>query len=199
MATAVSICSNALQQLGAGSFTDFNEASSDGANIQLVKLCDDFWPVVRRRVLRSNSWSECTKRVVLSPSVNAPAFGYAHQFPIPGDWLRTETLEDSNGNILENYVVENRNILSDDSVLYLKYIFDQEDPAFYSSTLVDILELAMVAKLAYPVTKSTSLAEGAKQEYEYALRNARAHDANEDPNPTMGDSYLTAARFGRRT
>jgi len=197
MATAVSICSNALQRLGAESFNDFSEGDATGLNLERVKLCNNFWPVVRQRVLRSSSWGEATARVILSPHVNAPAFGYSQKFSLPGDWLRIISVEGSSGALLTDYQREGSYILCDETAIYLKYIYDLTDPAFYSSTLVDVMELAMASQLAYPVVRSTALAESAKGEYERALRMARAHDAGDDPNPTFGDSPLIASRFGR--
>jgi hypothetical protein len=56
----------------------------------------------------------------------------------------------------------------------------------------------MRARLAYPVTKSTSLRDAMVKEAAIALREAKALDGQENPSEDIAvDSPLLNARFGR--
>lgn len=194
MATAVSICSNALLRLGADPINSFDEADNSGANIQFARLAANLWPTTRRRVLRSHPWNTAIKRVLLSPDATPPAFGFTARFQLPGDWLRTLAVGRDEHDRLD-WRTENGFFLADEPEFPLVYVFDNDNPATYDASLVEALEMGMAAALAYPVTKSTSLAAelgGALREH---LMIARAIDSQDDPPETFGDFPLQASRF----
>lgn len=199
MATAVSICSNALMRLGAESFSSFSEGSDTGDNVARVRLCENLWSTVRRQVLRSHSWSDATKRVIISPDVTSPEFGYNNRFLRPSDWLRTIAVSTPDGYERSiDYKIEGGYFLCDESALYLVYLFDNTDPVTYGSSLVEVMELAMMARLAYPVTKSTSLASEITAELERLLVQARGLDTGDDSMQTLGDMPLLSSRYSGR-
>jgi hypothetical protein len=197
MATAVSICSNALMRLGSDPINSFDEADVTGSNIERARLASNLWPTVRRQVLRAHPWNVAIKRVLLSPDAVKPAFGYANRFQRPADWLRTIAVGEREHDRVE-FRTEGNYFLCDDEGFYLVYVFDNDNPATYDASMVGALELAMAAALAYPVTKSTSLAEALSGELRAALSLARATDAQDDPPETLGDFPLLQSRLGRR-
>lgn len=197
MATDITICSNALLRLGANKFNSFDQANPSGENNSQVQLCVDLWPTVRRQVLRANTWNCALKRVTLNPDVTAPAFGFAYRFAKPADWLRNVFV----GTHPEDRLVwrtEGGFFLSDESTFPLLYVYDNTDPQTYDSALVEIMEVAMAAALAVPVTQSTSLAGQLADLLHAMLVQARGLDANDDPGETLGDFPLMASRFGGR-
>lgn len=195
MTTAVSICSNALLRLGANAISSFDEADQDGSNIELARLAVNLWPTVRRKTLRAGTWNCAIARALLSPDTTAPPFGYANRFQMPSDWLRTIAVgEDERA----RYRKEGNYLMSDEATLPLVYVFDNVNPETYDAALVESLELAMMAALAYPVTKSTSLASEIAALAESALRMARGLDGQDDPAETLGDFPMMASRRGRR-
>lgn len=97
-----------------------------------------------------------------------------------------------------DYASEGRYVLTDEAELPLLYVFDNKNPATYDAALVEALEQAMMAALAYPVTKSTSLAAELQAMLRDTLAQARAIDGQDDPPQTLGDSPLLASRFGSR-
>jgi hypothetical protein len=196
MATAVSIASNALLRLGANPINSFDEADESGSNIDLARLAGNLWPTVRRQVLRSHPWNCALKRVLLSPDTTPPAFGAAYRFLKPGDWLRTVAVGEDTDRI--SWRTEGSYFLTDESALALVYLFDNDNPGTYDATLVAAMELAMAAALAYPVTKSTSLAQALADEVRGTAALARALDSDDDPPETLGDFPLYASRFGGR-
>lgn len=200
MPTEVSISSNALLRLGADPINSFDEADNTGSNIERARLASNLWPSVRRAVLRGGTWNCATKRALLSPDATAPAFGYAYRFQRPTDWLRNVSLSPDPEQVVEfDFRVEGNFILTNEAVVYLVYIYDNTNPNTYDATLVAALETGMSAALAYPVTKSTSLAEAIAGELKDLLRDARNLDAQDDPNETLGDFPLYRARFGGYT
>ncbi|UVL22392.1 hypothetical protein [Pseudomonas donghuensis] len=190
MATAVSICSNALLMLGAQTINDF----ADQANLDRAKLCANLYPTQRDTMLRAHPWNCCIKRIVLAPIAEAPAFGYSHAFELPADCLRV--LEVGTGGCQIDYLVEARTIQADTTVLELRYVFRNEVESSWDAHLIDLMTIAMAAVLAYPVTTSTSERDSRKAELREALRFAKAVDGQEDPPQTFGDERLLGARFG---
>lgn len=194
MATAVSICSNALVRLGGDTISSFDEADSDGANIERVRAAANLWPTIRRRVLRGNDWNCAMRRVLLSPDATSPAFGFSYRYQMPSDWLRNVAVGLDERT---QYRKEGNYLLTDADTLPLLYVFDNDNPATYDAALVDVLELAMMAALAYPVTKSTSLAAELHKILRDSLAQARALDGQDDPADTLGDNPLLTSRYGR--
>ena len=190
MATGVSICSNALLMLGAQTINDFQ----DSQNIDRAKLCANLYPSQRDSILRAHPWNCCIKRVVLAPLAQAPAFGYSTAFELPADCLRV--LEVGSGGYQIDYLVEGRTIQTCTTVLELRYVFLNDVEATWDAHLVNLMELAMAAVLAYPVTQSTSERDSREAKFSQALRQAKAVDGQEDPPQTLGDEHLLASRFG---
>lgn len=193
--TAVGICSNALLRLGADPINSFNEAEPSGSNLSTARLAANLWPTVRRQVLRGHPWNCAETRVLLSPDETAPAFGWTYRFLRPSDWLRTISVGLEPEDRYE-YISEGAYLLSNESSLPLRYVFDNENPATYDASLVAALEVSMAAAMAYPVTKSTSLAQEMMAIARTQLGDARTADGQDDPAATLGDFPILAARFG---
>lgn len=193
MASAISICSNALLMLGEDTISSFTEESSP-SSLDTAKLCANLWPSVRDFVLRSHLWNCATKRVVLSPETVAPAYGFTHKYALPGDWLRNVEINNQLANVVD-HVIESKKLLMDGSTCRLRYIWRNEDPASYDPMLVHCCELAMAAKLAYAITSSTSKQQIQEDLLERALKLARAVDGQDESTATLGDFPLLQARY----
>lgn len=189
MATAVSICSNALLMLGAQTINDLEE------DLPRAKLAANLYPSVRDDMLRAHTWNCAVKRVVLAPNAIPPAFGYAYQFNLPGDWVRL--LQVTARGCTVDHRVEGQMILSDEPSIELRYTFRNEVEATWDSALVNVMTLAMAARMAYAITSSTSEAQVRKQDLEFELRKAKAVDGQEDPAETLGDFPLLRSRNSR--
>lgn len=187
MASSVSICSNALLALGDKSINDFNDPSDR------ARISANLYPSVRDFILRSHPWNCAIKRVLLSPDSDSPAFGYASKFTLPGDWLRTLQVGEDGERI--DYVTESKAILSNETVIRLRYLFRNEDESSWDSMLIHCMELAMQAAMAYSITQSTSKEELCLKKLESYLRQTRSADGQEDPPETMGDFPLLSSRF----
>lgn len=188
MASAVSICSNAVQRLGDNPFNSFDD------NTTTARLCSNIWPTVRDDVLRGHPWNCAKARVILAPDAIQPAFGYSNRFLLPGDWLRTLGNGDQDDDEFD-YEIEGRYILADADALRLRYIFRNENVASYDAMLISVMELAMQAAVAYAITKSTSKEQACQQTFLFAIKQARAVDGQEETPQTLGDFPFLSARF----
>lgn len=190
----VKICSNALLMLGAAPIASFNEGSGFGANLDRAKLCAELYPPTRKKVLRSHYWNCCVKRVQLSPDTTPPPFGYANRFLLPGDWLRTVNAGDERNRQRIDYRSEGRYLLSDEVVFPLTYLAETPEQE-WDSLLVDVMTMTMAWRMAYAITKSTSVEQLRAAELDQLLKQARAIDGQDDPPETAGNFPLLQSRF----
>jgi hypothetical protein len=188
MATATSICSNAVLMLGAKSINDIYLQVEDRA-----VLAANLYPSARDAVLRSHPWNCAIARVSLAPDVTVPAFDWAYQFSQPGDWLRTISVGNKGFN--SDYVTEGRKFLSNDNPFLLRYIFRNDNEATWDSLLIEAMTLAMRSIMTYAITLSSALATANAAEFEAFVRRARAIDGMDDPPETLGDFRLLNSRF----
>lgn len=188
MASAVSICSNALLRLGDNSINSLDEDTKS------AKLAANLWPTVRDDVLRGHPWNCAKARVILAPDATSPAFGYSARFLLPGDYLRVLGNGDYDSDEFE-YEIEGRFILCDASVLKLRYICRNESVASWDAMLVSVMEKAMQAAMCYAITKSTSKEQTDQQAFLFAIKQARAVDGQEETPPAVGDFPFLSARY----
>jgi hypothetical protein len=188
MATAVSICSNALLLLGAQPINSLTDESDR------ARLCSALWEQTRDQVLRSHFWNCAKKRATISPDVDTPAYDYSYQFSLPSDWIRTIACGEYGYEV--DYRHEGRKILCDESALKLSYVYKNTDVSTWDTALIQAMTYAMKVALAYPITQSAAMVQTAQQEMTFFMKQARAVDGQDEPPETMGDFPLLAARYG---
>lgn len=184
----MSICSNALQQLGDDGISSFSLSEGKRA-----RLCGNLWPQVRDSLLRLHAWPCIRKQVVLAPEAAEPEFDWGYKFLLPGDWMRT--LQVGRRGERTDYEHIGRSLYADTDTLRIVYAWRNEDPALWDSLLCDLACAEMVARLAYPVTQSASLAELKRREADHALKVAKSIAGQDNEPEDWGDSPFTAVRF----
>ena len=187
MATDVSICSAALLKLGDKPIATLQE------NDRRAQLCANIYPLAKLDVLRSHPWNCAVKRVLLAPLAAPPAFSWRFQFTLPGELLRLMQVGYDGCQL--DYQLEGGRILANTNSLPILYVADITEGLF-DAKLVHVMTLRMEKDLAYPITKSTSLAEAKDAEYERALKRAKSIDGQETPPQDWGDSPFTQVRGG---
>lgn len=194
MATAVSICSNALLMLGEKPINSFDDANTPGG-LDRARIASNLWPSTRDFLLRSHPWNCALKRVVLSPATEGPEFttDFTNRFLLPGDWLRNHEINGSTSNYID-HVVESGYLLMSDTVCNLRYIWRNESPESWDPMLVQCAQLAMSAAMAYAITKSAAKETLQSQKLEAALRQARAVDGQDESPQTLGSFEILTAR-----
>lgn len=186
MATDVEICSKALILVGDSPIASLTEQT------KRASICNNLYPLAKRSLLRQHVWNCAVKRVVLAPLSGAPAYGWSNWFAKPGDWLRLIDVGDLGA---DDYEFEGNRILANQTSLQLRYVADVSE-GMWDALLTDVMIKSMAADLAYPITKSTSLMQAKQQDYQVALRMAKAIDGQENPPEQFGDSPFIAARGG---
>lgn len=186
-ASEVTVCSNALQRLGANGISSFDDPS------KFAGVCAGLWPRVRNSLLRSHPWNCATKRVILSPLLDKPPFDYGYQFQLPGDCLRV--IQVGRRGYMPDYQKEGQRILAHIGELPLVYIWRNEAVETWDDMLVEVAVQQMMAVLAYPVTASTSLKQSEEQTALFALKQAKAADGQDNPPEEFEPSELARARF----
>lgn len=188
MATAVSICSNALLMLGASPISSF-DGSDDKA-----RLASNLYPGQRDATLRAHTWNCCVKRVQLAPLSGVSTYGWQNAFQMPGDWVRTMRVGGS-GNFVADFRQQQRTLLANATVVNLRYVFRNTNEGSWDDLLVDVLTKRMAWAMCYAVTKSTSLRDTLGQEFRLALQQAKSIDSMEEPGEMVAeDSPLISIR-----
>ena len=191
MTSSVSICSNALLQLGDNPIASFDDPA------RRATVCSNLYPEVRDAMLRTHPWNSCTKRTVLAPLADKPSFDYPYQFQLPSDWLRT--IQIGSRRCPLDYAAEGQRILAYVDALPIVYIFRNENEATWESTLVDVVTKAMKAAIAYPITQSAAMAQTAQAEFAAFLKQAKAINGQDDDTETIGDFPLLESRLSSYT
>ncbi|MEM5429397.1 hypothetical protein [Cupriavidus oxalaticus] len=187
MTTAVTICSNALLELGGDPINSLTEGT------KMARLCANLYPSTRDDVLRAHYWKCATKRLVLSPLQAAPAWGWSYQFKLPGDWIRT--IQIGENGCPDEFEQEGLNLLMGVQTCKIKYVFRNEDEASWTRNLIRQMEIEMAARLAYAVTKSTTVRDSKLQEALMHLKMARAVDGQDNPPEEFDAGSLLESRF----
>jgi len=182
----ISICSNALLHLGDTPIASFNESS------KRATMCANLWPQVRDMMLRRHAWPCARKRVILAPEASAPKFDWGFSFLLPGDWLRSLQYGERGQRL--DFELEGRRILANTDTLPLVYVWRNTDPALWDDALCDAACLEMVARLAYPITQSASLAQLKRAEADKFLREAKSIAGQDNEPEDWGDSPFIDVR-----
>ena len=134
------------------------------------------------------------KVISYAPSRLAPAFDFTAAFTLPGDWLKT--LQVGQDGYEVEYRTESGKILASGTSLALRYIWRNTVPSTWDAMLIEAMQLAMAAAMAYGITKSASMVEVHEKKLELFMRRCRSTDGQDDPPETLGDFPLLQARFG---
>lgn len=184
---SVTICNMALMAAGIPPITSFEETNNN------AKLCKNFYPVLRDRVLRDHSWSFATTYYPLQQSAEAsPDPAMPIQCILPGDVIRIVGLSDNS-----SYRRIGDRILVTAPDLTLIYIRRVEDPNLFDPAFVEALQNLLSAEFVLSASRDIQQAQYFRQEYERKLAIARSIDSQENTHSyqvTEAHSSFLAAR-----
>jgi|TARA_R110000782_G_scaffold197456_1_gene286576 hypothetical protein len=192
MATEVSICSNALRQLGDDPITSLNDDTTR------ARLCNGFFNDARDAVLRAHPWNFAITRASLARLSDAPPYGFAFQFALPTDPYCLRVLEMEEASYIfkiENSPANGRVLVTNESNANILFVARVTDAAQFDTLFVDALTAKMSVDLCYPVTGSTSLLDKMNALYEKKLSEARSVDGMEGVIDDLQSDTFTSFRI----
>ena len=168
--TSVEICNLALMACGMPSIVDFDETNNN------ARLCRNFYPVLRDRVLRDHHWSFATafkSLVALDVSSGDPA--YEKVCALPPDLIRIIEISDG-----RRYRRVGNTVLLAELPAILVYTRRIEDPQLFDATFIEALQNLLAAELVLTNSRDPQLTAYFRNEYEKRLALARSIDSQEN-------------------
>ena len=101
-----------------------------------------------------NVWNSALERKLLT-QIDAPIFGWNYTYQLPADCIKVVEVEP-----VSRFQVEKKNILSNETSLYLLYVATPTD----TNNLDSLLAEAIAMKLAVEIAESLTSKEGLKKE-----------------------------------
>jgi len=189
--TKIDICNGALIRIGERVISSLTDGTAT------ADLCSNRYEIARRKVLRSHPWKRARKRAVLAASGTAPDFQWERQFPIPSDCLRVWLVTDVNGDPINEWEFEGNMILTDETLIYLKYIQDYDDVSSLDDSLNEVISLQMALEMSYVRSGDESATRRIMEEYRIKFAEAKSIDAKEDYQKTIdADEWINAQTKG---
>mgnify|MGYP000055851043 CR=1 FL=1 len=201
MTSNTDIANSALNLLGASFISAFDE------NSKAARIVNQKYDIIRDNVFRAHPWNCLIRRQDLAQLTTLPVFGYSFQYALPTDPYCLRVLEFSNGsmsypqdNMKNNsggpaFVIEGRNIVTDEGTAKIKYVARITDPNEYDSGLIEALSMRLAAETCYAITGSTSLVQVITSAYEKSLKEARFVDSTEGATTRIEASDFIEARY----
>lgn len=185
----VSISNMALGWLGGGLIISLDDDSEEAA------LCKANYDICRDAVLEDRDWTFATARQVLSALTAAPAFGYAYQYRVPSDLIRILMVSDEPLFVHDlDWERQGDVIVTDASIVYLKYIRRVEDPVKFTAGFVHALAVRLAMEIALPLTNSMDIQNQMVGLYGTKLERAGAMDGMQGKNQQLRTNRLIGVR-----
>jgi hypothetical protein len=182
MATSISMCSNALLLIGHGTISSFTEGGA-GATVAA-----NLYPTTYENLLTLFRWRFATAKRDLSRLTATPLNEWTYAYQLPADYLvGIKTWPQSDFEIYEDKLYSNLTAVA------LDFIF-KPDESRLPPWFVKLLEFALAAQFAIPITDSSTKAEEYRAFYDEQFRRARFVDAQARPNDVILDSPFTEVR-----
>lgn len=172
--SSTSIANSALAKIGADRISSLDEDSKK------ARLCKERLPFLRVEVLGAHNWKFAKKRAALAALVSTPAFGWTAEFQRPIDWVRAYQ-DPQELDTCQDYIIEGDKILSNESILNIIYIFDQDNYGYWSMNAAEALSWRLAADICYGITQSKELAKTMMDGYLAFVREARFIDSVQQP------------------
>ena len=138
-------------------------------------------------VLRMNVWNSALERQILT-QIDAPIFGWNYTYQLPADCIKVVEVEP-----MSKYQVEKKNILSNETSLYLLYVAKPTDTNNLDILLAEAIAMKLAVEIAETLTSKEGLKNEMAQKYFMAIQEARsANSRDKTPEHRERSSYLDA-------
>lgn len=156
MPDPVSVCNQALAQLGSTLITSFTDGTS------VSTLCGQIYPEARDAVLTMHPWNFTHVLTTLARSAEAPAWKWVYQYPLPTTpyclVVREVDPEGTPWEVALN-AEGHRVLLSDETTISIGYTSRVEDLNLWQPLALQVLVHVLASRLAKPITGQNSTAE----------------------------------------
>lgn len=193
MSTATDLCNIALRRIGS---ERLNNLYTDVSHTAVVVR--DIYDEARRDCLNLHNWNFASKRLALTVSTTAPAFGFDYAYPLPEDFIRMISVhpyDDESATVeyrLEFQEDDDRVLVTNSNQIFIRYVFDLEDANVMSAAFRDVLAFRLARDFAAALPQSSTLAELTDAAFRRKLSHAKTIDGIEDFPDRMADgSWVT--------
>lgn len=190
----VGIVNDAFAKIGVSRIDDWGEDNEQG------RYAEQRFQKVFDALIEAHPWNFAKCRTTLAASLEAPSFGYAYQFELPGGGdivprcLRV--LEEYEGN---EYIIEGRNLLSDSQTIQIIYLGQITEANITKLTplFVEALSDRLAADAAYWLLGDMNKEQLMLQRFAASMRAAMYSDATQGtPKSRPLGSWIEARRRG---
>jgi hypothetical protein len=145
--------------------------------------------------MEQKDWTFAASRDVLSPLVETPEFGYSYKFLLPPDLLVVRQISDTPDMRKIDYIKEQRNILANCSVVYLKYTVKITNTNYFSPSFTYSLAHKIAAVISNPLTGSKTLKQEMENLSQFYLDGGGAIDGTQTKVGRADASRIKNARY----
>lgn len=207
MTTALSnadICNLALDYLLQSNDETVTNVNNPTTSTEVI--CNRWYDVTRRSVLRKHPWLFARKRQVLTSVVGSPPFGYNNAYNLPNDYLRLVSIQDPNTFEPYNktvYTIESGQILTNPTQgttpstaasLNLVYIYDFTNVSKMDALFIEVLAMELALNMSYKFTSSNSDVQRLDSLLRDKLQSARSVNGQERPPIRIERSNASLSR-----
>tara|TARA_R110000772_G_scaffold251027_3_gene365905 strand:- start:2559 stop:3182 length:624 start_codon:yes stop_codon:yes gene_type:complete len=198
MPSKVDLANESLRLLGATRITAFDNGTKN------ANVVTDLYDETRLELLQF-PWNFAGSRVKLAQLLAAPAFGFDHAYALPADWVYTVSAHNNDagsGTILyREELQDDQNVLvSNADDIYLRYVFNLEDPNRMSAKFRKALVATLARDMCIAITNSNTLEEKLEDRAKKALRKAKSSDGIQSfPEQRPTGSWRNSRNGGGRT
>ena len=177
------IANLALSNLGEARIQSLTEDSAR------ARACSARIDNVIETVLRMHVWNSALERSKLI-SAETPVFGWNYSFQLPADCIRVVEVDP-----VSKYQVEKKNILSNETTLYLLYVANPTDINTLDSLLAEAIAMKLAVEVAESLTSKAGLKQEMLQRFIVSLQEARsANSKDRTPEHRERSSWLDAKK-----
>ena len=177
------IANLALSNLGEARIQSLTEDSSR------ARACSARMDNVLESILRMHVWNSALERQLLVRG-EEPIFGWNYSYQLPADCIKVVEVEP-----VSRFMVEKKNILSNETSLYLLYVATPTDTNNLDSLLAEAIAMKLAVEIAETLTSKEGLKSEMAQKYFLAVQEARsANSRDKTPEHRERSSYLDAKK-----
>lgn len=195
MASKTQIANRMLKKVGAGRVNDIATENNKRAN-----AVNDMFDIVRDAVLADAKWNFATKRVVLAPNGNTPAWGYKYEYDLPSDFIAVQEVKDEDNedprSVRKDWKEEDGKLVTDvEDAVYLKYTYRVEDTEKFSALFVEAFATAGALEIVEELTQSNTKKQLLQSDLDDIMEKAKHADAFAQQPELLDESEWITVRY----